>query len=393
MKRYFSLALVLALLLTAISCPAFAEADEIVIEEETLSEPDIDLSEELDLDDLDIPDSDLLADLEIDTEPEAAEASVEETDEDEAADFGIQSNSSKPRLSESSITIGVKEKYTKLKVQMNTSNAKSPKITWRSANKKIAKVNSKTGKITGVKKGSTTIYAKVEGYKKEIKCKVKVLKAPKKKNFTISPENGSLKVGQVGHYTIDFDDGYGGGFTFSSSDPDIASIDEDGEVRGISPGTCEITVTLYNEVERTVSLQVLSNGSSETAKIEKLLNCARSKLGKPYKHGKTGPNQFDCVGFTRWCYKQVGIKLKDSTKKQANDSRWMEVSFDELAPGDLIYFHTDDDSTVSHAALYMGDNTIIHASESKGMVITSQLVSRSSDYYKRNFHCARRVFP
>ena len=111
---------------------------------------------------------------------------------------------------------------------MTASNGKSPKITWRSANKKIAKVNSKTGKITGVKKGKTTIYAKVEGCKKEIKCKVKVLKSPQKKNFSISPKNGSLKVGQVGQYKIDFDSGYGGSFTFSSSDPEIASIDEKG---------------------------------------------------------------------------------------------------------------------------------------------------------------------
>ena len=34
-----------------------------------------------------------------------------------------------------------------------------------------------------------------------------------------------------------------------------------------------------------------------------------------------------------------------------------------------------------------------NASGTAGKVIISQLVSSSSDYYKRNFHCARRVFP
>ena len=43
-------------------------------------------------------------------------------------------------------------------------------------------------------------------------------------------------------------------------------------------------------------------------------------------------------------------------------------------------------------ALYLGDGEIIHASYTAGKVIISQLVSSSSDYYKRNFHCARRVF-
>lgn len=382
MERCLCLALLLALLLATVSCPAFAETEGIIIEDMEVAEDDIPLSDELVLDDLDLVDGDLLADL------DSGEAA-------ESEEYGNQSNdsSTKYSLSESSITIGEKEKYTKLTVTMNASNGETPKITWRSGNKKIAKVNSKTGKITGVKKGSTTIYAKVEGCKKEIKCKVKVLKAPKKKNFSISPKNGSLKVGQVGQYTLKFDSGYGGGFTFSSSDESIASIDTNGLVTAIAPGTCQITATLYNDVERTVTLQVLSNGSSQSDKIDKLLSCARKKLGKPYSHGSFGSNKFDCVGFTFWCYKQVGIKLKDSTSKQANDTRFMSVSYGELAPGDLVYFHTDESSKVSHAALYLGNGEIIHASETAGKVIISEMVSSSSDYYKRNFHCARRVFP
>jgi cell wall-associated NlpC family hydrolase len=150
---------------------------------------------------------------------------------------------------------------------------------------------------------------------------------------------------------------------------------------------------MYNEVSHTVSLQVLDNGSSENDTIDTLLEIARSKLGKPYDHNHNfGPNSFDCIGFTYWCYKQVGVKLKDSTSKQANDSRFMEVSYDELAPGDLVYFHTDSDPDVSHASIYLGNGEIIHASSTAGQVIISQLVSSKSDYYKRNFHCARRVF-
>jgi len=394
MERFLSLALLLSLLLTTVCSPAIAESDEVFIRDTALAESDILPSGDFELDEADLLDNDLAIDLEaqIDVQPDievAADVLVAAPEGKQPQAAGIQSNKkSKPTLTESSITIGVDERYTKLKVVMNASNASSPKIKWRSANKKIAKVNSKTGKVTGVKKGKTTIYAKVEGYSKEIKCKVNVLKAPKKKNFSISPKNGSLKVGQVGQYTLKFDSGYGGGFTFSSSDPSIAEIDEDGLVTAISPGTCKITATLYNEVKRTVSLQVLKRGSSEDSKIKKLLKCARKKLGKTYKHGKKGPDQFDCVGFTYWCYKQVGITLKGSTKKQAHDKRWMEVSYDEIAPGDLMYFSSDDSSTVSHAALYLGDGEIIHASQTKGKVVISKL----TDYYKRNFYCALRVF-
>jgi len=387
MERYISLALLLALLLTTVNCTALAEAEDIRIDEADFTESEVLPVDALDLGDLGILDVDLLND------PEADDSLQLAAEEGEPSDEAFQTNKSNPKLTSTSISIGVKEKYTKLKVEMISSNGKSPKIKWRSANKKIAKVDSKTGKVTGVKKGKTTIYAKVEGYKKEIKCKVNVLKAPKAKNFSISPKNGSLKVGDVGQYKIDFDSGYGGSFTFSSSDPEIATIDEKGLVTAISPGICKITVTMYNEVSHTVSLQVLDSGSSENDKIEKLLECARSKLGKPYdSRHNFGPNSFDCIGFTYWCYKQVDVKLKDSTSKQVNDSRFMEVSYDELAPGDLVYFHTDTSSTANHAAIYLGNGEIIHASYTAGEVIISEMVSSKSDYYKRNFHCARRVF-
>jgi len=387
MERYISLALLLALLLTTVNCTALAEAEDIRIDEADFTESEVLPVDALDLGDLGILDVDLLND------PEADDSLQLAAEEGEPSDEAFQTNKSNPKLTSTSISIGVKEKYTKLKVEMISSNGKSPKIKWRSANKKIAKVDSKTGKVTGVKKGKTTIYAKVEGYKKEIKCKVNVLKAPKAKNFSISPKNGSLKVGDVGQYKIDFDSGYGGSFTFSSSDPEIATIDEKGLVTAVAPGTCKITVTMYNEVSHTVSLQVLGSGSSENDKIEKLLECARSKLGKPYdSRHNFGPNSFDCIGFTYWCYKQVDVKLKDSTSKQVNDDRFMEVSYDELAPGDLVYFHTDTSSTANHAAIYLGNGEIIHASYTAGEVIISQMVSSKSDYYKRNFHCARRVF-
>ena len=388
MERCLSLALLLALLLATVSCPAFAETDGVVIENNESLGSDILLPDGIDLEDPLVLDENLLTGL------VTYDDTLINNEETDASTDDIQTNkSSDISLSASSISIGEKEKYTKLTVVMTASNDETPKIKWRSGNKRIAKVDADTGRITGVKKGSTTIYAKVEGYKKEIKCKVKVLKAPKKKNFSISPQNGSLRVGQTGQYKIKFDKGYGGSFTFESSDSNVAQIDESGIVTSIAPGTCNITVTMYNEARRTVTLQVLQNGSSQNDKIEELLGYARSKLGKTYDHGHFGPDKFDCVGFTYWCYKQVGVKLKDSTSKQANDTRFMEVSYSELAPGDLVYFHTDESDSVSHAALYLGEGEIIHASSTAGQVIISELCSSKSDYYKRNFHCARRVFP
>ena len=75
-----------------------------------------------------------------------------------------------PSISKTKITVTKGKTYT-LKM-----NGTKQKVTWSSSSKKIAIVNSK-GKITAVKKGTTTIKAKVGG--KTYSCKV-VVQEPKK---------------------------------------------------------------------------------------------------------------------------------------------------------------------------------------------------------------------
>ena len=73
------------------------------------------------------------------------------------------------KINKTNITIGVGSTY-KLKIQNN-----KKKVKWSSSNSKVAKVN-KNGTVTGLKKGTVTITAKVGS--KKYKCKVKVTKTP-----------------------------------------------------------------------------------------------------------------------------------------------------------------------------------------------------------------------
>lgn len=73
------------------------------------------------------------------------------------------------KINKTNITIGVGSTY-KLKIQNN-----KKKVKWSSSDSKVAKVN-QNGKVTGVKKGTVTITAKVGN--KKYKCKVKVTKTP-----------------------------------------------------------------------------------------------------------------------------------------------------------------------------------------------------------------------
>ena len=49
-----------------------------------------------------------------------------------------------------------------------------------------------------------------------------------------------------------------------------------------------------------------------------VINYAYSFLGKPYIYGASGPNAFDCSGFTKFIYKYFSKDLPRTCKEQYN---------------------------------------------------------------------------
>lgn len=109
------------------------------------------------------------------------------------------------------------------------------KVQWKSSNSKIATVNSK-GIVKGIKKGTTTITAKVSG--KSYKCKVTV-ETPslnKKSAIIYSGETVTLKLKNTKQK-----------ITWKSSNKDVAVINNKGIVKGIKKGTVNITAQVGNK--------------------------------------------------------------------------------------------------------------------------------------------------
>lgn len=98
-----------------------------------------------------------------------------------------------------------------------------------------------------------------------------------------------------------------------------------------------------------------------------LVNLAIAQVGKSYISGDAGPNSFDCSGLTKYLYATVyGINLPRACASQSNVGR--AVSFDELQPGDLLFFKNG----ISHVGIYVGDGKYVHASTPKrGVVMDS----------------------
>jgi len=135
--------------------------------------------------------------------------------------------------------------------------------------------------------------------------------------------------------------------------------------------------------------------SPSVSKIEYTLYVAQNLIGTPYAEHANPPKTFDCAAFTHWCYnKSKSGTMKDSSYTQGYDTRYAQISYDDLQRGDLVCFNTiETDSDYSdHVGIYLGNGYFIHGSSAAKKVIVSQMVSSSTDYYKRHFSWGRRIF-
>lgn len=83
---------------------------------------------------------------------------------------------------------------------------------------------------------------------------------------------------------------------------------------------------------------------------------AKRQLGKPYVWAAEGPNAFDCSGLTSSAWRAAGVSIPRTSLVQSK-SAGRPVARADLQPGDLVFFF----NPVSHVALYVGGDTILHA--------------------------------
>lgn len=119
-------------------------------------------------------------------------------------------------------------------------------------------------------------------------------------------------------------------------------------------------------------------------------------LGKKYVYGGNGPNGFDCSGFTSYILKTYygeylktrGINLPRTASAQATVG--VSVGRENLQKGDLVFFDTVGriGDNIGHVGIYLGNGQMIHASTSRGRIVTDKL---SDQYYATRFMKAVRL--
>lgn len=110
--------------------------------------------------------------------------------------------------------------------------------------------------------------------------------------------------------------------------------------------------TIKNDNSLENSTQLSNNASS-------IVSYAYQFIGLPYVYGATGPNSFDCSGFTQYVFNKFGYSLTRTTYTQVNQGSY--VSRENLQPGDLV-FTRGTAAVPEHVGIYVGNGKMIHAS-------------------------------
>ena len=121
------------------------------------------------------------------------------------------------------------------------------------------------------------------------------------------------------------------------------------------------------------------------AKPTNLEKYAKEWLGAKYVYGAASKKKTDCSGYVMQVYKGFyGISLDHNAQRIYDDGRGYSIKRNKLQEGDLVFFGNF--WKISHVGIYLKGNRFIHASTSKGVVITSM----DDNYWASKYKGARR---
>ncbi len=112
------------------------------------------------------------------------------------------------------------------------------------------------------------------------------------------------------------------------------------------------------------------NGGNPGSRTD-VVEIGKKYLGVRYQWGGTTPERgFDCSGFVKFVYEQIGVSLPRTSRQQYSylSGKGRLVSKGNLAPGDLIFYGP---GSVNDVKMYMGAGYIIGANG--GQFITGEV--------------------
>jgi len=116
----------------------------------------------------------------------------------------------------------------------------------------------------------------------------------------------------------------------------------------------------------------------------KITATALKLVGVPYKWGGITTKGFDCSGLVWYVFDKNKITLPRTADVQYKKGK--TVTIGNLQKGDLVFFTTYEPGA-SHVGIYLEKGKFIHASSSKGVMVSNL----SDSYWKPRYLGARRI--
>lgn len=126
----------------------------------------------------------------------------------------------------------------------------------------------------------------------------------------------------------------------------------------------------------------LSEAESRVCR-EKLVEEAKKYVGSPYVRGSTGPDSFDCSGLV-YTVARNSIEFQLPRTVKAMYSYVKIIPLDKIEKGDLVFFKTTGDGSISHVGLYIGKGQFISAvsdGPNTGVIVSSL----KENYWKTHY--------
>ncbi len=137
-----------------------------------------------------------------------------------------------------------------------------------------------------------------------------------------------------------------------------------------------------DEILSTVSLKTIPGARGN------ILSESKKYLGIPYSFGSKDPaTGFDCSGFVSYVYKKaINYDLPSGSKAQFAKAGGLLVNYEQLKPGDLMFFsHTG--KSINHVGIFVGEEKFIHAPRTGRRISVDEL----GRYWKQKFVKGRSI--
>lgn len=114
----------------------------------------------------------------------------------------------------------------------------------------------------------------------------------------------------------------------------------------------------------------------------KILTESKKHIGIPYSFGSKDPSTgFDCSGYVSYVYKKsIDFILPTGSKNQFSSGGGVMVGFEQLKPGDLMFF-SHNGRQIQHVGIYIDENHFIHAPRTGRRISIDEL----GRYWKQKF--------